>query len=270
MWHSSWEGPCRKYDSAEMSWTSEEDLQRMRGSFLFSGQTGTAAQRPFVPTLFTCCRLVIVYLLCLFSFLPLSLWFFCFSTHCVTASSLWPIVYHLACLAPSAYHNFSLLPLSLKTGKLLTFHSDLCSLSFFFPHFCSWMWCTKQDSDSLNVYVQWWMLYQWVLHLCWVFNYASLLLMTNPSIPYPFCLCLFVSLCLQGNIKNTEPLDSKRQRVHTFWVTAFDCGKNRAQADTQVVVTVKPSCKPGWIGKHCHRLLCFCPDYRHCITLTWL
>ncbi|KAK1895934.1 Calsyntenin-3, partial [Dissostichus eleginoides] len=37
-------------------------------------------------------------------------------------------------------------------------------------------------------------------------------------------------------------------RVHTFWVTAFDCGKNRAQADAQVVVTVKPSCKPGWIG----------------------
>uniref|UniRef100_A0AAQ5Z8F1 Calsyntenin-3 n=1 Tax=Amphiprion ocellaris TaxID=80972 RepID=A0AAQ5Z8F1_AMPOC len=51
-----------------------------------------------------------------------------------------------------------------------------------------------------------------------------------------------------GNIKNTEPLDSKRERVYTFWVTAFDCGKNRAQADAQVVVTVKPSCKPGWIG----------------------
>ncbi|TNN02772.1 hypothetical protein fugu_010259 [Takifugu bimaculatus] len=51
-----------------------------------------------------------------------------------------------------------------------------------------------------------------------------------------------------GNIKNTEPLDSKHQRVHTFWVTAFDCGKNRAQADAQVVVTVKPSCKPGWMG----------------------
>ncbi|KAI4895771.1 hypothetical protein NFI96_010026 [Prochilodus magdalenae] len=50
------------------------------------------------------------------------------------------------------------------------------------------------------------------------------------------------------NIKNTEPLDSKKQRVHSFWVTAFDCGKNRAQADAQVVVTVKPSCKPGWIG----------------------
>ncbi|XP_076137132.1 calsyntenin-3 isoform X2 [Alosa pseudoharengus] len=51
-----------------------------------------------------------------------------------------------------------------------------------------------------------------------------------------------------GNIKNTEPLDSKRQRVHTFWVTAYDCGKRRAQADAQVTITVKPSCKPGWIG----------------------
>uniref|UniRef100_A0A8C1LVN8 Calsyntenin-3 n=1 Tax=Cyprinus carpio TaxID=7962 RepID=A0A8C1LVN8_CYPCA len=51
-----------------------------------------------------------------------------------------------------------------------------------------------------------------------------------------------------GNIKNTEPLDSKHQRVHSFWVTAFDCGKNRAQADAQVIVTVKPSCKPGWMG----------------------
>lgn len=67
----------------------------------------------------------------------------------------------------------------------------------------------------------------------------------------------FVSLCFLGNIKNTEPLDSKRQRVHTFWVTAFDCGKNRAQADAQVVVTVKPSCKPGWMGKH--RFLCLAP-----------
>ncbi|XP_064165503.1 calsyntenin-3 [Anguilla rostrata] len=51
-----------------------------------------------------------------------------------------------------------------------------------------------------------------------------------------------------GNIKNTEPLDSKRQRLHSFWVTAFDCGKNRAQADAQVIVTVKPSCRPGWMG----------------------
>lgn len=38
--------------------------------------------------------------------------------------------------------------------------------------------------------------------------------------------------------------------MHSFWVTAFDCGKNRAQADAQVIVTVKPSCKPGWIGNN--------------------
>lgn len=59
-----------------------------------------------------------------------------------------------------------------------------------------------------------------------------------------------MSLTHSGNIKNTEPLDSKRQRVHSFWVTAFDCGKNRAQADAQVIVTIKPSCKPGWIGNY--------------------
>lgn len=95
------------------------------------------------------------------------------------------------------------------------------------------------------------------VHLCWAFYYASLLFTTNPSVSvsllffvyFFLVLSIFVRLCLLGNIKNTEPLDSKRQRVHTFWVTAFDCGKNRAQADAQVVVTVKPSCKPGWIGK---------------------
>ncbi len=92
--------------------------------------------------------------------------------------------------------------------------------------------------------------------------------MTNPFyFCFSFILCFvitypfFVFLCLLGNIKNTEPLDSKRQRVHTFWVTAFDCGKNRAQADAQVVVTVKPSCKPGWIGNQCHRSL---------FSLSWL
>lgn len=67
-----------------------------------------------------------------------------------------------------------------------------------------------------------------------------------------FCPTLFRRL---GNIKNTEPLDSKRQHVHTFWVTAFDCGKNRAQADAQVVVTVKPSCRPGWMGNSLLRSL---------------
>lgn len=93
------------------------------------------------------------------------------------------------------------------------------------------------------------------VHLCQAFNCTGLFQMTNT---FYFCFCpilcfiISLSLCFLGNIKNTEPLDSKRQRVHTFWVTAFDCGKNRAQADAQVVVTVKPSCKPGWMGKHCY------------------
>lgn len=92
-------------------------------------------------------------------------------------------------------------------------------------------------------------------HKC---SFAFLKLCNFPSVTNSFYLCpscsLFchLSLCrrLLGNIKNTEPLDSKHQRVHTFWVTAFDCGKNRAQADAQVVVTVKPSCKPGWMGRY--------------------
>lgn len=100
---------------------------------------------------------------------------------------------------------------------------------------------------------------------CWAFIYAVLFLMTNPiyfhflfySMFDYFWSFLSSPLRLLGNIKNTEPLDSKHQRVYTFWVTAFDCGKNRAQADAQVVVTVKPSCKPGWIGNKCHRLLSF-------------
>uniref|UniRef100_W5MLU6 Calsyntenin-3 n=1 Tax=Lepisosteus oculatus TaxID=7918 RepID=W5MLU6_LEPOC len=51
-----------------------------------------------------------------------------------------------------------------------------------------------------------------------------------------------------GNIKNTEVLDSRRQRFYRFTVTAFDCGKSRATADAEVTVEVKPTCKPGWIG----------------------
>lgn len=89
-----------------------------------------------------------------------------------------------------------------------------------------------------------------------VFQLRNFLSMTNSFYLWPFfSLFYHFSLCrrLLGNIKNTEPLDSKHQRVHTFWVTAFDCGKNRAQADAQVVVTVKPSCKPGWMGRY----LCF-------------
>lgn len=86
--------------------------------------------------------------------------------------------------------------------------------------------------------------------------FFQLLSVTNSFYLCPsYSLFCHFSLCLRllGNIKNTEPLDSKHQRVHTFWVTAFDCGKNRAQADAQVVVTVKPSCKPGWMGRY----LCF-------------
>lgn len=90
-------------------------------------------------------------------------------------------------------------------------------------------------------------------HLWGFFNYATSGQWLIPSICVPPFVCFIISsLCLGllGNIKNTEPLDSKHQRVHTFWVTAFDCGKNRAQADAQVVITVKPSCKPGWMGRY--------------------
>lgn len=89
----------------------------------------------------------------------------------------------------------------------------------------------------------------WLSHPFYLFVFISSFL--NSTFFYGFVsLSLCPSVCfLLGNIKNTEPLDSKRQRVHTFWVTAFDCGKNRAQADAQVVVTVKPSCKPGWIDQ---------------------
>ena len=100
----------------------------------------------------------------------------------------------------------------------------------------------EHDSRSVHVYVPCSELCQWVLHLFVPGVWWLILLFL-----FPFC-SFFVSSSIQGNIKNTEPLDSKHQRVHTFWVTAFDCGKNRAQADAQVVVTVKPSCKPGWIG----------------------
>lgn len=92
----------------------------------------------------------------------------------------------------------------------------------------------------------------WWLTLLFLFPFHSLFHYLHPSHFFSH------SLTPLGNIKNTEPLDSKHQRVHTFWVTAFDCGKNRAQADAQVVVTVKPSCKPGWIGNQCHTSHCFC------------
>lgn len=144
-------------------------------------------------------------------------------------------------------------PLSLKAGKPL-----IAPQLLFLHFFCQFSFrrqieCTEKGSVSVNLEV---------LSLCfqfrWAFNHTSLL-MTNPLFLFSrfffsfMSSPLFVALCFLGNIKNTEPLDSKQQHVHTFWVTAFDCGKNRAQADAQVAITVKPSCKPGWMGNRCSR-----------------
>ncbi|XP_078392891.1 calsyntenin-3-like, partial [Cetorhinus maximus] len=51
-----------------------------------------------------------------------------------------------------------------------------------------------------------------------------------------------------GNIRNTEKLEVKKQSLHTFTVTAYDCGKKRAAEDAQVEVLVKPTCRPAWQG----------------------
>ncbi|XP_029437521.1 calsyntenin-3 isoform X2 [Rhinatrema bivittatum] len=50
-----------------------------------------------------------------------------------------------------------------------------------------------------------------------------------------------------GNIKNTEKLDSKGEPRYRFTVTAYDCGKKRASDDAQVEIQVKPICKPSWL-----------------------
>ncbi|XP_041124664.1 calsyntenin-3-like isoform X1 [Polyodon spathula] len=51
-----------------------------------------------------------------------------------------------------------------------------------------------------------------------------------------------------GNIKNSEVLDFRRQRLYRFSVTAYDCGKKRAVQDSEVQIEVKPTCKPAWTG----------------------
>ncbi|XP_038629961.1 calsyntenin-3-like [Scyliorhinus canicula] len=51
-----------------------------------------------------------------------------------------------------------------------------------------------------------------------------------------------------GNIRNSEKLDAKKQSLYTFDVTAYDCGKKRAAEDAQVEVEVKPTCRPAWLG----------------------
>lgn len=209
----------------------------------FLGQTGTAAQRPFVPTLFRCCGLAIVCflfsLLLSVSFIPLLFLSPCRNICCLT---YWPSAGMLSAVSLSqtlavsfisknrknpsifmlfcAIYPFLLLVLNIATVALLKLYQ--------WVFVCAGLRITQASC--------WW------LTLLFLFPFYSLF-------HFFLVLSVFVSLRLLGNIKNTEPLDSKRQRVHTFWVTAFDCGKNRAQADAQVVVTVKPSCKPGWIGK---------------------
>lgn len=200
--------------------------------------------RPFVPTLFRCSGLIV----CVLSFLALYLPSLPLSPSClsfrschVTASPILLFDWQPACwmltrrfLYPFSFH--------------LVLHNHLplfWFISLSVPH-------TEQDKGYVNVYMY---CYYRVL-ICARLSVTQVWWLT-PSVFLSFfvslfsVLSLFVSLCLLGNIKNTEPLDSKHQRVHTFWVTAFDCGKNRAQADAQVVVTVKPSCKPGWIGNQC-------------------
>lgn len=115
-----------------MSWTLECFCRGWAAPF-FVGQTGTAAQRPFVPTLFKCCGLVIKvrasrvrrpswnwgnYCLCSFipyfvfsiattiSFIPLFLLSPGHSVFCVTY-----------CLTAGMLSADSLLPLSLKNRK---------------------------------------------------------------------------------------------------------------------------------------------------------
>nr|XP_004668710.1 calsyntenin-3 isoform X2 [Jaculus jaculus] len=51
-----------------------------------------------------------------------------------------------------------------------------------------------------------------------------------------------------GNIENTEKLQYSGEKLYTFTVTAYDCGKKRAADDAQVEIQVKPTCKPSWQG----------------------
>ncbi|XP_043935642.1 calsyntenin-3 isoform X3 [Protopterus annectens] len=51
-----------------------------------------------------------------------------------------------------------------------------------------------------------------------------------------------------GNIRNTDKLDYRTQRLYKFTVTAYDCGKKRAAEDAEVEIEVKPMCKPSWQG----------------------
>ncbi len=185
MWHSSWAGPCF---SVTLQIVPDlrvfgEDEQLL--SFL--GRTGTAAQRPFVPSLFRCCGLVIVYfsLLCLF-----------YRCLCFFHPSVSPrLAQHLlSYLLFDSWHAERCQPIPVthcclyfwKTGKTFSFHSApriLSSSAFCFslsvPEYGALsrivvlLMCTCSVKRFINE-----------SFLCQAFNYASPLLMTNPFYLY--------------------------------------------------------------------------------------
>lgn len=124
-----------QYDSAELSWTWRVS-QRMSSSFLFWGSDWYSSTETF------CSNLVLKLQACLclfYFFLPLS-----FLLLPLSLSSLLPChnIFCLTCCltagmlaALSLYHSFSLLPLSLKTGKK-SLHFSFCSVQFIFFCFC--------------------------------------------------------------------------------------------------------------------------------------
>lgn len=104
MWHSSRGGPSfgmTLQNRPVWTWEGLADWGSA-APLCFLGQAGTEAQRPFVPTLFRCCGLVIVYFLfspnvvfsaaASVSFIPLFLLSPCHSifclTYCLTAGML--------------------------------------------------------------------------------------------------------------------------------------------------------------------------------------
>lgn len=255
--HSNWEGPC--FGMTVQKCPRLGGLCRGWAVPFFRGQTDTTAQQPFVPDLLKRCGLFIVYFLFQFvysapvstsvSFIPL--FFPLTMSHHLLSLALF-VSWHAEYCQPITDTRCLFIFIS-KNRKTLQFFILLCAI-------CPRFHITEHDAFNRAVALLLGMcrFYQWVficpeLQLCNNLVVGWLMFYFFPR----FIFCFIIFLCLLGNIKNTEPLDSKRQRVHTFWVTAFDCGKNRAQADAQVVVTVKPSCKPGWIGNFSHALLFF-------------
>lgn len=168
MWHSGWGGPCFRMTLQNCPGRGGV-LHRMSSFFLsfFFGSDWYSSTETLCSNLFQmlwACH-------CLFSFLPyyvssiattISFMPLFFPPRRVTASSVLPVVWQLACCVLSAYHSYSLLPLSLKRGKK-TLHFSFLSVQFIslcFAVFYSWVWSTEQRSGLVNANVQ--TLYQWV------------------------------------------------------------------------------------------------------------